>query len=48
MSVPEHEQGGDPACWLHLFDDDDGEEDVSRQAQSPLLATDHDGEPEQR
>ena len=21
MSVPEHEQGGDPACWAHLFED---------------------------
>ena len=21
MSVPDHEQGGDPACWAHLFDD---------------------------
>ena len=22
MSVPDHELGGDPACWAHLFDDD--------------------------
>ena len=22
MTVPDHEQGGDPACWAHLFDDD--------------------------
>jgi quercetin dioxygenase-like cupin family protein len=25
VSVPEHEQGGDPACWAHLTDDDDAE-----------------------
>ena len=23
MSVPDHEQGGDPACWAHLTEDDD-------------------------
>jgi quercetin dioxygenase-like cupin family protein len=22
VSVPDHEQGGDPACWLHLFEDE--------------------------
>ena len=21
VSVPDHEQGGDPACWAHLFDE---------------------------
>jgi quercetin dioxygenase-like cupin family protein len=24
VSVPEHEQGGDPACWAHLTEDDSG------------------------
>jgi hypothetical protein len=22
VTVPDHEQGGDPACWVHLFEDD--------------------------
>ena len=22
MTVPDHEQGGDPACWVHLLEDD--------------------------
>jgi len=22
VSVPDHDQGGDPACWAHLFEDD--------------------------
>ena len=22
MRVPEHEQGGDPACWAHVFDEE--------------------------
>jgi hypothetical protein len=22
VNVPDHEQGGDPACWAHLFEDD--------------------------
>lgn len=35
MSVPDHEQGGDPACWAHLVDEFD---DEGRRPQVILVA----------
>ena len=37
MSVPDDEQGGDPACWAHLFDEEPGpasEPDPERESAS--------------
>ena len=32
--IPEPDEGGDPACWLHVFEDDEGSDDAGDEAGS--------------
>lgn len=43
VSVPDHELGGDPACWAHLFDDDPDQHDSAAGAVVDLVSIDGSG-----